>query len=112
MKHKSVGNKLSGTTTIVTVPTGKKIKLTSLYLSNVDGVDSASADVYILKEGVGPNIYLIKNALIPIQAVLQVISNEVILEQNDSLVVNPSHPNRVDSFLSYYEINIFEGMYE
>ena len=112
MKHKSVGNKLAGTTTIVTVPAGEKIKLVSLYLSNVDGVNPASADVYILKGGVGPNIYLIKDALIPIQAVLQVVSNEVILEQNDSLVINPSHPDRVDSFLSYYEIKIFDGMYD
>lgn len=108
MRHKSVGIKLGAIETVLTVPSDKKAKLISLYISNIDPADH-SASVYIQKDGSSDNVYLIKNALIPTQAALQAVSNEVFLEPDDIVVVETSAANKLDCFLSYYEIIVYPG---
>jgi hypothetical protein len=108
MRHKSIGIKLGATETILTVPSDRKAKMISLYISNTDLVDQ-SASVYIQKDGSSDNIYLIKNALIPVQAALQAVSNEVFLGPDDIVVVETSEADKLDCFLSYYEIIVHEG---
>ena len=103
MRAKSIANNLGGLTTIFTVPAGKKARLTSLYISNID-VNPASIDVYIEKDGGSSGAYIIRDALVPIQSALQVISNEILIEEGDSVILKPSHANRLDSFLSYSEL--------
>lgn len=49
------------------------------------------------------------DALIPIQASLQAVSNEILLEPLDEVIVTTSDPDVLDCFLSYQEIIIHPG---
>ena len=97
--YKSIASKLttSGSTFIYSGSSGVTTLLKSVYCSNVTGSDS-SIDVYVQKSGSADNVYIIKEALLPIQSSLQPITEPIILEEHDSLFVKAGHANRVDIF--------------
>ena len=77
--------------------------LKSIYCSNITG-SASSIDVYIQKGGSADNVYIIKDALVPIQSSLQPITEPIILEAQDSLYVKAGDANRVDIFTSYVQL--------
>ena len=103
--YKSIASKLitSGSTFIYSGSNGATTLLKSIYCSNITGSDS-TIDVYVQKSGSADNVYIIKEALLPIQSSLQPITEPIILEEHDSLFVKAGHANRVDIFTSYVEL--------
>lgn len=102
MRVKSTGVKLLATNTVLSVPAGKYLKISSLYVSNIDSNDQ-SASVFVTKPSTG-DFYIVKDALVPKQATLQVISNVIILTEGDELKIDTSSANKLDCFVSYEEL--------
>lgn len=103
---KSICTNLSSTslTSIYTVGTGVTAVVKSLYISNVDGSNTSTIDACIRKSGGGADVYIIKQALVPIGATLQIITEPIVLEDGDILKIKAADANRLDSVLSYLEI--------
>lgn len=103
--YKSIATKLttSGSTFIYSGSSGTTTLLKSIYCSNITG-SASTIDVYIQKSGSVDNVYIIKEALVPIQSSLQPITEPIILEARDSLYVKAGHSNRVDIFTSYVQL--------
>ena len=101
---KSIGTKLT-TNTIYIVGSGVTAVVKSLYISNIDASSSSAIDVCIRKSGAGSDVYLIKEAVVPIQSSLQVITESLVLEDGDILKVKALDSDRLDTILSYLEMS-------
>ena len=94
----------TGSVTIYTVPSSTTTIVKSLYLSNTI-TGSISLDVIIKKSGSAINYFLISSASVPLQSAFQPISDTLILQTGDSLVIGNSLPSSSDAILSYLEIS-------
>ena len=103
--YKSTSTKLttSGSTFLYSGSAGTTTLLKNIYCSNITS-SASSIDVYIQKSGSADNVYIIKDALVPIQSSLQPITEPIILEAQDSLYVKAGDANRVDIFTSYVQL--------
>lgn len=103
--YKSIASKLttSGSTFIYSGSANVTTLIKSVYCSNITGSGS-SIDIYIQKSGSISSVYIIKEALVPIQSSLQPITEPIILEPHDSLFVKAGHSDRVDIFTSYVQL--------
>jgi len=90
-------------TNLYTTPVGTTTLVKSLYASNVDGADAAYISVSVGATG-ATAAYLIKNAIVPIQTSLQVITEPIVLEAEDRINVQASAANDIDIVFSYMEI--------
>lgn len=90
-------------TNLYLVPTGTTTIVKSLYASNVDGSNAAQVSVFVGATG-ATAAYLIKNAIVPIQSTLQVITEPVVLQADDRIGVQASAADDIDIVLSYMEI--------
>lgn len=87
-------------TTLYTTPSATTTLLKSVYAANIDA-SSTTVDLYITRSAT--NYYLIKNGIIPTQTTLQIITEPIVLEASDVLVVQTSTANSVDVTVSYME---------
>ena len=103
--YKSIATKLttSGSTFLYSGSANTTTLLKSVYCSNITG-SSSTIDVFIQKSGSADNVYIIRDALVPIQSSLQPITEPIILEARDSLFVKAGHANRVDVYTSYVQL--------
>lgn len=103
---KSVFNSLSSTSgvTLYTAPLTTTSVVKSLYAANVSGVTSAAISVFVGNSGSASNFYIIKDAEVPIQSSLQAITEPIVLEANDRIMVQASIGNYFDVVLSYMEV--------
>lgn len=93
-------------TAIVSNSTGseKTVRVVSLYIANVDGVNDASITVDIF-DGTTAR-HLVKTVAVPADSTLTVISRDdaIYLEEGDSLRLTASADNDLEAIASYEEI--------
>ena len=84
---------------------GKVLKINSLIISNIDGVNSATINVDVYKNQTTP--YRIAYTIaVPPDATLIILSKDtsIYLEENDSLRLTASDASRLEAVCSYEEI--------
>jgi hypothetical protein len=101
--YKSYGTKLTDTneTTILTSVTGTSI-VNGINIANVDASSSASVTVTLYKGATG--YALIKTALVPIQASLQILDSPIPISTGDTIKATASNANRLEIVVSVLEI--------
>jgi len=104
--YKSTAAKINatGSVTIYTTPSLTTTIVKSLYLSNIT-TGSISLDVILNKSGSAINYFLITSASVPTQTAFQPVSDTLILQTGDSLVIGNSSPSSSDAILSYLEVS-------
>lgn len=81
----------------------KVFKVNALYVSNVDGVNSATVNVDLFRSSVA---YRIANTItVPADATLDIITKAVYLEEGDSLRLTASANGDLEAVCSYEEIS-------
>lgn len=92
-------------TAIVTNSSGsnKVFKVNALYVSNVDGVNNADITVDLFRSSVAYRIAF--TVVVPADAVLDVLSKAIYLEEGDSLRLTASAANDLEAVCSYEEIS-------
>ena len=92
-------------TAIVTNSSGsnKVLKVNALYVSNVDGTNSADVDVDLFRSSVAYRIA--RTVAVPADATLDVISKPIYLEEGDSLRLTASAASDLEAVCSYEEIS-------
>ena len=85
-----------------TAASGKDLKINSLYVSNVDGVNAGILTVDIFRSSVAYRMGL--SISIPAASTLDVISKAVYLEEGDSLRLTASATLDLEAVCSYEEI--------
>lgn len=82
---------------------GKVLKVNALYVSNVDGINNADVTVDLYR---GTTPYrLAFTVVVPADAVLDVLSQSIYLEEGDSIRLTASAANDLEAVCSYEEIN-------
>lgn len=94
MRYKSSVNIVNGITTILTAPVDKKIKVVSIYVSNTD-ISPQNFNISIKKSG-GDTGALLKSQPVPPGSLIQVISDPIILEYEDELIVDSDTPDVIN----------------
>ena len=92
-------------TAIVTnsAASGKVFKINALYVSNVDGTNNAEITVDLFRSSTA---YRIANTVVvPADAVLDVISKAIYLEEGDSLRLTANAASDLEAVCSYEEIS-------
>jgi hypothetical protein len=92
-------------TAIVTNSSGsnKVFKVNALYVSNVDGTNNADITVDLFRSSVAYRIAF--TVVVPADAVLDVISKAVYLEEGDSLRLTANAASDLEAVCSYEEIS-------
>lgn len=92
-------------TAIVTNSGGsnKVFKVNALYVSNVDGTNNAEITVDLFRSSVAYRIAF--TVVVPADAVLDVLSKAIYLEEGDSLRLTASVANDLEAVCSYEEIS-------
>lgn len=92
-------------TAIVTNSSGsnKVFKVNALYVSNVDGTNSADITVDLFRSSVAYRIAL--TVVVPADASLDVLSKAIYLEEGDSLRLTANAANDLEAVCSYEEIS-------
>jgi hypothetical protein len=91
-------------TAIVTNTAGsnKVLKISALYISNVDGVNNEEVTVDVFRDSTARHIA--KTVVVPADATLDVIDKAVYLEEGDSLRLTAGNDSRLEAVCSYEEI--------
>jgi len=82
---------------------GKVFKINALYISNVDGANSASVNVDLFRSSVAYRIAFTID--VPGDASLDVITKPIYLEEGDSLRLTASAASDLEAVCSYEEIS-------
>ena len=92
-------------TAIVTnsAASGKVLKVNALFISNVDGANSADITVDIFRSSVAYRIAL--TVVVPADASLDVISKSIYLEEGDTLRLTANANSDIEAVCSYEEIS-------
>lgn len=92
-------------TAIVTnsAASGKVLKVNALYISNVDGTNSADITVDIFRSSTPYRIA--STILVPADSTLDIISKSIYLEEGDSLRCTASAASDLEAVCSYEEMN-------
>ena len=91
-------------TVLLDVPTHSCFRLDSIYLSNVDGTNTATASVAISKDNGSNQIYLIKNVPIPPGASISVLTTPLTMDETDLLYHQASVSGDIDIIVSGTEL--------
>lgn len=81
----------------------KILKINSLYVSNVDGVNNAEITVDIFRSSVPYRIA--STVVVPADATLDVISKAIYLEEGDSLRLTANANSDLEAVCSYEDIS-------
>ena len=92
-------------TAIVTnsAASGKVLKINSLYVANVDGTANAEITIDIYRSSTAYR--LASTVVVPADAVLDVLSSSIYLEEGDSLRLTANAAGDLEAVCSYEEIN-------
>jgi hypothetical protein len=92
-------------TAIVTnsAASGKLIRVKALYVSNVDGTNTATVNADVYRSTTA--YHLAKTITIPADATLDIITKDVYLEEGDSLRLTASDSSDLEAICSYEEIS-------
>jgi hypothetical protein len=92
-------------TAIVTngAASGKVFKINALYIANVDGTNNADISVALHRSSVSYEIA--HTVVVPADAVLDVISKSIYLEEGDELRLTASANSDLEAVCSYEEIS-------
>ena len=92
-------------TAIVTnsAASGKVLKVNALFISNVDGANSADITVDIFRSSVAYRIA--KTIVVPADASLDVISKSIYLEEGNTLRLTANANSDIEAVCSYEEIS-------
>ena len=92
-------------TAIVTnsAASGKVFKVNALYVSNVDGANNADITVDLFRSSTAYRI--VNTVVVPADAVLDVISKSIYLEEGDTLRLTASANSDLEAVCSYEEIS-------
>ena len=88
-------------TAIVTnsAASGQVLKVNALYVSNVDGTNTADVNVDIFRSSTA--YHIAKTVAVPADATLDVISKSIYLEEGDTLRLTASANTRLEAVCSY-----------
>ena len=89
---------------ILDVPTDSCMRLDSIYLSNIDGTNTATASVAISKDDGSSQRYLIKNVPIPPGTSISVLDTPLYLDETDLLYHQASANGDIDIVVSGVEM--------
>jgi bifunctional N-acetylglucosamine-1-phosphate-uridyltransferase/glucosamine-1-phosphate-acetyltransferase GlmU-like protein len=88
---------------------GKAFQVTTLFVSNIDGTNAVDVtiEVHNQDDGAGTGHAICSTVTVPADATLIVVSKDtpVWLEEDRSIVVNPSASNDIQVVCSYLEIS-------
>jgi len=92
-------------TAIVTnsAASGKVLKINSLYVANVDGTSNAEITIDIYRSSTAYR--LASTVVVPADAVLDVLSSSIYLEEGDALRLTANAAGDLEAVCSYEEIN-------
>ena len=88
-------------TAIVTnsAASGQVLKVNALYVSNVDGTNTADVNVDIFRSSTA--YHIAKTVSVPADSTLDVISKSIYLEEGDTLRLTASANTRLEAVCSY-----------
>ena len=113
----SVGYNLTATTTttLLTVSSGKLLKINRITVANVDGTNAADVSLFVDGMGTGTTgvtttgadttVYLAKTVSVPADATLVISDTPIYLMEGDILKGGASAASDLDLFISYEVIN-------
>ncbi len=101
----NVANVTNVATAIVTnsAASNKVFKINALYISNVDGANTAEVNVDLFRNSVA--YHIAKTITVPADATLDVISKSIYLEEGDSLRITANANNDLEAVCSFEEIS-------
>jgi len=82
---------------------GKVFKVNALYVSNIDGVNSADVNVDLYRSTTA--YHIAKTVSVPADATLDIVSKSIYLEEGDSLRLTASANSDLEAVCSYEEIS-------
>ena len=98
---------LTATTDILTCGANKVLKVNSIIVSNIDGVNIAEATVYFYDSSAAARYALAYTVGIPADASLVIVGkdNPIYLEESDQIEAGASATGDLDIIISYEEID-------
>ena len=92
-------------TAIVTnsAASGKVLKVNSLYIANIDGTNSATVNVDLYRSSTA--YHLAKTITVAADSTLDLLSNSIYLEEDDSLRLTASANSDLEAVCSYEDIS-------
>ena len=92
-------------TAIVTnsAASGKVLKVNSLYIANIDGTNSATVNVDLYRSSTA--YHLAKTITVAADSTLDLLSNSIYLEEDDSLRLTASANSDLEGVCSYEDIS-------
>lgn len=78
------------------------LKISALYVSNIDGTTNESVTVDVFRSSVA--YHIAKTIVVPANATLDVISKSIYLEEGDTLRLTAGNDSRLQAVCSYEEI--------
>ena len=91
-------------TAIVDVPAESCMKIESIYLSNKDGTNTATANVYVSADNGSSSFYLIHQVPIPPGASISVLDTPLFLDETDLIYGEASANGDIDIIISGTEL--------
>lgn len=82
---------------------GKVVKVNALYVSNIDGTNNADITIDLYRSATAYR--LANTVVVPADAVLDVITKSLYLEEGDSLRLTASASGDLEAICSYEEIS-------
>lgn len=83
----------------------KVFKVNALYVSNVDGTNSADISVTFYNADNTTSYHLAKTVTVPADATLDVLTKAIYLEEGDELRLAASADGDIEAIVSYEEIS-------
>lgn len=80
----------------------KVLKVSALYVSNVDGTNNEEVTVDVFRDSVA--YHIAKTIVVPADATLDVINKSIYLEEGDILRLTAGNDSRLQAVCSYEEI--------
>lgn len=79
------------------------LKISALYVSNVDGAFNESVTVDVFRNGTA--YYIAKTVVVPANATLDIINKSIYLEEGDALQLSAGSNSKLQAVCSYEDIS-------
>ena len=101
----AVANVTTILTSVVTnsAASNKIFKVNSLYVSNIEGANTANVNVSVTRSNV--NYFIARLVDVPAESTLDIVSKPIYLEESDSLSISASANSFLQAVVSYEEIS-------
>lgn len=91
-------------TAIIDVATDSCMKIDSIYISNIDGTNTATASIAVSKDNGSSQQYIIKAVPVPPGASISVLDTPLFLDETDLLYHQASAASDIDVIVSGVEM--------